>query len=60
MSFKPNELRAIAHYAELNGLIPQLSIKPTVRFTDKKTGATVERSINGLLREYEDRKKVQA
>lgn len=57
MAFNPTEMKAIGLYAGTHNCIPQLSVRPMVRFMNRETKEITERHIIVLKTELEESKK---
>lgn len=60
MPYNVEELKAIRKYADDNNAIPQLSVRPHVRFKLRKTGEIVTRTMSGLLSDVKAAKREEA
>ncbi len=52
-NLKTKEQKAIQHFCEKYGAIPQMSIFPNIRFKIRKTDKEVVKSLAHLIYEYE-------
>ena len=60
MSYSPKEQKAIGLYCDQHNAMPQLSIRPKIRFLLKDTGETIDQNITLLVADYQKWVKEEA